>query len=372
MSFFFHIKEVIRFFQLPKPLRRVTIYSEGNNYWPHLKDLVLTLLNTTDIAVNYISSDKNDQGLYLDHPNLKVFKTDLGFVRNWFFENIDTDIFLMTMPDIDNFQVKRSKNKVHYIYTQHSLVSLHMIYRKHAFDNYDTVFCAGPHHLKEIRAMEKYYGLQSKNLVECGYPLLDHIRDEKFKVSNVSNKSAKNPLHVLVAPSWGPKGTIESGIGFKLIDKLLGMEYEVTLRPHPQTNKFAQKKIDEILNEFAGNSLFNYDSSISAQESLHSSDVLISDWSGVVFDYAFGLEKPVYFLDVPRKVNNEDYEVLGIEPFEVSIRNVIGEILDVEDFDFCFETIKKTEIEKYSKYYFRNASEAGVEAIVKILGGLND
>ena len=60
---------------------------------------------------------------------------------------------------------------------------------------------------------------------------------------------------------------------------------------------------------------------------------MLSDWSGAALDYAFGLGKPVLFIDVPRKVNNQEYESINIQPFEVWIRDKIGKILCVEDLD---------------------------------------
>jgi YidC/Oxa1 family membrane protein insertase len=53
---------------------------------------------------------------------------------------------------------------------------------------------------------------------------------------------------------------------------------------------------------------------------------MISDWSGSALDYAFGLNKPVLFMDVPRKVNNPNYEKIPLTPIEVSIREKIGDI----------------------------------------------
>ena len=68
-------------------------------------------------------------------------------------------------------------------------------------------------------------------------------------------------------------------------------------------------------------------------EALFSSHIMVSDWSGAALDYAFGLGKPVLFIDVPRKVNNQEYESINIQPFEVWIRDKIGKILCVEDLD---------------------------------------
>ena len=45
---------------------------------------------------------------------------------------------------------------------QDSLVSLHTIYRDGAFDYFDTVFCGGPHHNKEVREIEKVKTCQRK------------------------------------------------------------------------------------------------------------------------------------------------------------------------------------------------------------------
>ena len=122
------------------------------------------LLKISNIPICYISSENNDPGLSLKHKNYKTFKIDDRFIRNWLFENIDTDVFVMTVPDIECFQLKRSRYNVHYVYVQHSLVSLHTVYRKGAFDHYDTIFCSGPHHMKEIRAMEEKYNLPKKIL----------------------------------------------------------------------------------------------------------------------------------------------------------------------------------------------------------------
>ena len=53
------------------------------------------------------------------------------------------------------------------------------------------------------------------------------------------------------------------------------------LRPHPQTIKFSKEKIEEIKNKHKNNLSFNYEGSVSGQESLFQSDIMISDWSGV-------------------------------------------------------------------------------------------
>lgn len=371
MGFIRHIKDVMRFMQLPKEQRRLTFYCEGKNYWSHLEALVNEVLNTTDIQVCFISSSEDDPGLLVEHPNYQTFKIDEGFVRNWLFENIETDVMVMTMPDIHQYQVKRSKHKVHYVYVQHSLVSLHMVYRKGAFDHYDTIFCAGPHHIEEIRAIEQKYNLRAKNIVEHGYARLDAILD---KNSSLPIKEANNPFHVLIAPSWGEHATIESGVAEEIVAHLLSHNYQVTLRPHPETIKFAKKKIDIILNKHKNNELFSYEANVSGQKSLHDSDVMISDWSGAALDYAFGLGKPVVFVDVPRKINNPDYKEIDIEPIEVFIREEIGNVVkldDIANLSNIIEQVKDKKIDKetLTKHVFNPQKSAfyGCKKLKEIL-----
>ena len=77
--------------------------------------------------------------------------------------------------------------------------------------------------------------------------------------------------------------------------------------------------------------MFNYDECVSSLDSFYQSDFMISDWSGAALEYSLGLNKPVIFLDLPRKVNNNFYEEIDIIPLEVSIREEIGAVVSVEN-----------------------------------------
>jgi len=321
-----HFSNALRFTNLPPEDRRLTFYSEGKNYWPHLGGLIEYILKNSNEKVNFITSGSDDPVFKLDHPNLTVFKIDEGHVRNWFFENIETDLFVMTMPDIDQYQVKRSKHNVHYLYVQHALMSLHMVYRKGAFDHYDTIFCSGSHHVREMRAIEKVHNLAPKILVEHGYAWLDSIV-EQSKKRGPKTKTSSTPKHILIAPSWGPDGVIETGVGATLTDYLLTQGYQVTLRPHPETIKHAKPQVDKIVNAHSGNSFFSYEANVAGQDSLHDSDVMITAWSGAAFDYGFGLGKPVVFIDVPKKLNNPDYKDVPLPPVEIYIREELGTVI---------------------------------------------
>lgn len=367
-KFFKHLKNVIAFNQLDKSKRRLVFYSEGKNYWVHLQGMVEALLKNYDVPVCYVSSFADDPGLKIEHKNYHTFVIDEGWVRNWFFENIDTDVMVMTMPDIHQYQVKRSRHKVHYVYTQHSLVSLHMVYRPGALDHYDSIFCATPHHKTEIRALEDHYQLPKKKLYEHGYGRLDSI----IANAKTHKQPDNSPKHVLLAPSWGADSIIEL-LGSQVVDMVLQAGFKLTLRPHPQTLIFAKDKVDAIVKKHQNNPLFSFEANVAGQQSLLDSDVMICDWSGAALDYAFGLNKPVVFIDVPRKINNPDYSVIDIEPFEVSIREKIGTVVALDDIDNIGQHIEQT-LKKYTDvtfdndiYNLENSAQAGAQLLYEIV-----
>ena len=359
------MSQALEFMRLPEHMCRVVFYSEGKSYWPIFKGLIDGIINNSDLDVCYITSDNDDPGSKYIHSQFKPFIIDAGYIRNWLFENLKTDVMIMTMPDLHQYQVKRSKHKVHYIYVQHALMSLHMVYRHGAFDWFDTIFCSGPHHVNEIRSLEKKYKLPKKIILEHGYSRLDSIINENLivkKVDNVLN-------HALFAPSWGINAAIESGLGGEIVGRLLTMGYKVTLRPHPETWKSSSRIIKSIIKKYSSNQMFFYDENVGLLDSFYNSDFMVSDWSGAALEYAFGLSKPVIFLNLPQKINNPNYCDIDDIPFEISSRESLGVITNVEDLTSASIDSLSTKKNDPSKYFFNigNSDAIGVEYILNLI-----
>ena len=118
--------------------------------------------------------------------------------------------------------------------------------------------------------------------------------------------------------------------------------------------------------------MFNYELFVSKQDSLHSSDIMISDWSGVAIEYAFGLRKPVFFIDTKRKVNNPDYLELEIEPLELTIREKIGKVVDIrrinEDLDIDLIDINlDIDLIKDNVFNLRKSAKFGAKELERLL-----
>ncbi len=331
-------RDMRRFQSLSQSRRHLTFYSEGPTYWVHLEPLVQHLLSDHDIPICYLSSSPDDPGLDFVQGRGGSFLIGDGAVRTVLFKSFPPGVLVMTMPDLNSFHIKRSIHPVHYVYVQHSIVSTHMVYRPDAFDHFDTIFCAGPHHISETRAREQLLGLPEKQLFEHGYGRLDSIMK-----SAPAWRGPKSPedgkLRLLLAPSWGPNGLLETK-GSVVTDVLLSAGFHLTVRPHPQTVRLSPSVITELKSSYARHPSFVLEDSVVSADSLYSADIMISDWSGVAMEFAFCMERPVLFIDVPRKMRNPDYEALDIDPLEARIRKSIGDILATDHLGELPQTIE--------------------------------
>ena len=317
------IKDLYRFFRrTPSERRAVLFYSEHEGYYPYLEGIVDALTEWHRVAICYISSDASDPVFETTKDNLLPFY--INRFLPLFMMIVKCRVFLMTLTDLNQFHLKRSFHPVHYVYVFHSLVSTHMIYRDGAFDHYDTILCAGPHHSEEIRKREAQRGLPSKQLIEAGYYRVERI-SSRYRRWRDEHKGSDRKT-VLVAPSWGKENVIEA-CGERLVGLLLDAGYSVILRPHPETLKRAPQIVAALARRYERNEFFLLERSVATDDSLLKADVLITDWSGIAFEYAFGTERPVLFMDVPRKVTNQQYAELGMTPLEDHSRAVIGKIV---------------------------------------------
>ena len=335
-SFKSELNDLKKFENLDQTEKQIVFYSENQDSMFIFKSLIDELINQ-DITICYVTSSKDDPNLKSSNEKIKTFCIGEGIMRTKFFLNLKADILIMTMPDLGISYVKRSKvYPVHYVFMFHAIASTHLVYKKNAFDNYDSILCVGNFQINEIRSREKLYKLDAKNLIETGYSHLDNLMK---KYSTNKQIPINDPIQVLIAPSWSDDGLFETAIE-KNISILLDSGFKVTLRPHPMTQKKSEKKINFLNQKFSSNSNFILEKNIPNFDSFMKSDIMITDWSGAAIEYAFTLERPVLYIDVPKKIHNPDYEELPEIPLEISIRDKIGEIISLSDMEVLPEKIQ--------------------------------
>jgi len=329
--------EIFRFFmRTPAEQRRIVVYAEHEGYYPYFEGLINELISRSQ-GLAYVTSDPSDPVLGANNPLIAPF-----YIRRllpYFLQMVNCHAFVMTLTDLHRYQLKRSRFPVHYVYLFHSLVSTHMMYRAGAFDHYDSIICPGPRHVDEIRRHEGLYKLAAKELIPGGYYRLERVYDNYRKYESRGRVSAGAPT-VLIAPSWGPENVIES-CGERLTAVLLEAGFRVIVRPHPETVKRHPGLIDALESKFRHRRAFTMERSVARDDSLILADVLICDCSGVALEYALGTERPVLFLDVPYKVQNQDYGSLGIVPLELKTRPGIGILLSPDQIAHVPEEVRR-------------------------------
>jgi YidC/Oxa1 family membrane protein insertase len=327
-----------QFKKLPWEWRNIVIYSESGQDWHQFSGLIKQLTEILDHKICYVTSDRSDPGLCHAHENFRVIYIPEGLFLTIFFQVNRSDVFVLTMMDLGNLQLKRSLHPVHYVYLFHSMGSTHMVDHENSFDHYDSLFCAGPHQVAEIRKREEVKNLPARHLFDYGHPRLEEVMELSRRYQPENHDL--DPHTVLIAPTWGEE-SIFNRCGKELIAVLLEAGYRVIMRPHYQSKRQTPDVIAAVRDAFSGHERFEYIDRMGETGSILRSDILVSDWSAMALEYAMGLEKPVLFIDVPPRVRNPNWKELGLEPVEISIRQQLGRILSPASLDEAPQVIER-------------------------------
>lgn len=361
-----------RFFSVVN--KHLVFYSEENGFYKYYQGIIEYLIRNTNLTIHYITSDPDDNIFELSKKEEKIKAYYIGEKRLiTLMMKMDADIVVMTMPDLDNYHIKRSyvRKDIQYIHLPHGMDSLNMAMRKGSVDHFDTVFCTGKHQKEEVEQIEAVYQLPKKTLVEWGYSLLDQMREdyEHIKKENTSQKS------ILIAPSWQKDNIVDSCLE-RLLDGLANEDYHITVRPHPQHIRHQPEKMEQLKERYAANRNMEIQTDFSSNSTVFSADLVITDWSSIAYEFAYATCKPVLFIDTPMKIMNPEYGRIDVEPINIWMREIIGRIIKMEDVDKAAGVISTMleEAEEYhekidaitSEYVYNlgRSSEVGAEYIV--------
>ena len=318
-----------RFFSINN--KHLVFYSERSGFYRYYKDMIEVLLKKTNVKIHYVTNDPKDQIFELAKAEPRILPYYISIKKMvTLMMRLECDLMVMTTPDLDNFYLKRSlmKKDIEYIYVPHDPSSMHMGFRDHALDHFDTVFMTGPHIKEEVRATEKLYGTKEKTLVEFGYPLMDELAEGAASLPT----SHDGPKQILIAPSWQEDNLLDS-VADELIESLYGAGFRVIVRPHPEYAKRWPEKLKMLKEKYADKEgdrlVFEYD--FSASSSVYSSDLLITDWSGIGIEFGLATGKPVMFVNTKMKVENPNWEAIGITPQEIRLRSVLGKAIEKDE-----------------------------------------
>ena len=267
---------------------RIIIYGEDKRYYNVFKPIIEELIKL-EIPVIYYSSSEDDQIFEIKNDLLHTEFIGVGNVAYAKLNFIEADICLMTTPNLDVFQLKRSKGVKKYVHIFHA-PSEAALYCLYSLDFFDAVLLNGENQISDIRELEETRGTKVKELEIIGSPYLDELNKKKEEASKTITK-VENKKTVLIAPSWGMNGLLKR-FGEKVIDPILESGYYVIIRPHPQSSIVEKDMLERLKTKYKDNSNIEWDFNRDNIYSLSRADVMISDFSGVILDYAFLFDKP--------------------------------------------------------------------------------
>ena len=322
INFFLDLANFLRYKRREKKYS-VGFFCESGFIFEYLKPYISKI--NTKRKVIIISFEKIENSILPTHSCF-VFRSN--FFRELVFLTLKLNVLYSSTPDIENTIFKRSKlkKKCKYIYLQHSPVSLTMIYREKAFENFDAIQVISKFQEAEINEMKIKDNFNIK------------VFKSKYLFVNKKNTNSKKTCDVLLAPTWN-SGFFDLNC-HKLLKKHMDKNnISYILRPHPMS--FKKKEISlENLNKL------NIPVDSSNNLNLNKYSFLVSDWSGIFIEYALLSNQKAFLIDTPKKIKNKNYERYNSQPIEIAMRDKFGQTYGVNNIEILVKDISNLKEKK--------------------------
>lgn len=378
---------------------KLIFYSEKSGFYKYYEAIIDNIIKNSEIVIHYITSDPDDKVFEKNNPRVIPYYISGNKLTSAFMK-FEADVVVMTTPGLGEHYLKRSfaRKDIEYIYIDHACVSLNLTYPAGSFDNFDTIFVSSKYQEQEVIEIEKLRETKSKNIVRYGYGLVDNMIKEYYNIKSIENKgsnvfedsskfvtdvahkvegSRNKENTILIAPSWQKDNILDTCLD-KVLNKILSNNYKIIIRPHPEYIKRYPERIDNIKNKYSDkfNEKFELQLDFSSNDTVFLSDIVITDWSGIGYEFSFTTNKPTLFIDTPMKIVNKDYDKISIVPTDIYLRDKIGKRVEIEEVDNINEIIEDLIINKsqYEKsiieitkgYLFNlgNSGEIGAKYII--------
>ncbi|RDU67644.1 hypothetical protein CQA53_01170 [Helicobacter didelphidarum] len=264
--------------------------------------------------------------------------------------SLRADIVLMTTPQLEVLQIKRSKGVKHYCHIIHSLPHVDN-YEVFALDYFDSIFTNSPIHNDFIRQVEKVRNLPTKQITITGCTYLD-VLDSKLKkfqaqlakneiliyenqeikpiTSFFTNKADSDKYTILISPSWG-REAILSKYGMKVISPLIDSNFNIIIRPHPQTYISESHILENLKAQTKDCPNIKWDSNIDNIYAMQEADLMLGDFSGILFDFLCLFSKPIATMEFNFNITGYDLEDIYDTPWVKGALQKIGRSIKDEE-----------------------------------------
>lgn len=281
------------------------IFSDDKRYW-NVFEPICREFDRRGVDMVYMTASPDDPALKNSYEHIRgefIGKNNKAFARMNF---LNAGIVLSTTPGLDVYQWKRSKDVQYYVHMQHAANDISG-YRMFGVDYFDAVMLSGEYQVQEVRDLEKLRNLPEKDLIKIGIPYMDEMAK---RLESAPQKAGGQKCTVLLAPSWG-KSSIFQRYGGRILKVLLETGYHIIVRPHPQSFISEKETIEKIMAEYPASDNLEWNRDNDNFEVLKRADILVSDFSGIIFDFSLVYDKPVIYADT--EFDNSPYDAWWLD-----------------------------------------------------------
>ena len=353
-----------------RKLKIIFFYFPTKSYQNNLIDLITELNKEKNFKVllGFNLGSSNEVKYFKDS-----FFLSLGYLKHIF----GIDMFISSYIV---YSFPKAKNK---IYINHDIYDAPMVSRENesslvrSFYKYDYIFMSSHITVNMLEKKVDEFYLKNQNLkkpkiINTGYLKLDHVYHLIKNNKEIEDSILLAPTKSNVFPEYDMSLFIK-----KIVDEILNnKKFKLIYRPHPGDLKdqYQKKKIMDIYNYFKFNSDFTLDINASYLKSYKKAKILITDFSGTAYTYAFCKLKPVIFFSKNEKnlINSnlanlyyfKDREEIGTIESNIENMNNTIDFVDkkIESFSININTLRYNRIE-----YFDNSMKQNLFNIKKIL-----
>lgn len=310
----------------------LVFYSEGKQYWSTFKPL-LEECSRRGIPATYFTSGEDDPGLHADLEHIDAQYIGTGQESFYVLNRLIADMVVLTTPGLDVLEIKRSKNVKHYSHVTHAPGCI-AGYKAYSVDYYDSVLLGGDGDIDVIAELEAYRNTPKKEVKVIGHTYLDVYREslqdkEKYTGSYFDND---RPV-VLVSPTWGNHSLLEN-YGKKVLSTLEEADaFNVIIRAHPQSFISQEELMDELMTTFPPNEHRVWDRNVDGLVSMSQADIMLSDFSGIIFDFVSLFGKPILTMNAQYEKRGRDASDIKKDPWDLTMVATFGQTINEEDIE---------------------------------------
>ena len=267
------------------------IFTDSKRYW-NVFEPICDVFEERGQELVYMTASPDDPALNKNYAHVKcqfIGEGNKAFAR---LNMLRAEVLLSSTPGLDVYQWKRSRDVKFYAHIPHAISDI-TIYRMFGIDYYDAVLLSGDYQAEQIRKLEALRGLPAKELPIVGQPYMDAMCK---RLERAEPLPPDKPVTVLLAPSWG-ESAIFKRYGGKIIDALLATGYHIVVRPHPQSFTSEKELLEDLMRRYPESEQLEWNRDNDNFEVLRRSDILISDFSGVIFDFSLVFDRPIIYAD---------------------------------------------------------------------------